>query len=398
MPKRSQRGFFTIFVLVTAAVFLVLFSDLVRSILLEKNVEDLGTKNEKALHFAEAGLEYYRWHFSAFPGDIMDGTGNPGSYAHTVLDPATGASAGSFSLTIAGENSCGVLTRAVVTSVGSENISPSNTQTIIGTYGKPTVAASTTPATSNASVILATLTNLKSYAQSSGVYIPPSTRDGYKVVFNTNGSVTVTSVTDATSIWGYSTLAGWAMEETVINTLGTSTTYAIPAGCPVVFVEDTVWLEGVVSGKVTFAAADLITAKDPNIILTGSVTYANQYTNGLTAIADGSVLISPASPDVMELYGVYVAGKGRFERHRYDASGANAVPSSLSGSVLRSTLLTFGVLVSQGGVVTTKWTSSGAFISGYSTRVDTQGALVAKNPPPFTPETASVFRILNWHQ
>ncbi len=395
---RSARGFLTIFVLIASAVFLVLLGDLMRSLTLERTEDRLGADSEKAFHVAEAGLEYYRWHFGEFPDDLKDGTGVSGPYQHSIDDPESLSAVGTFSLAISGVTSCGVLTSATVRSTGWMNATPTHTKTLIGQYGKPTLAAATSPATSDSATIATELVNLKTYAQASGVYLPPTAvgQYGYKIVFNSNGTFDASPVTAVTQVWGYSTDDGWVEENTVIAATGSAVNHAVPAGCPVVFVEDNVWLQGTVSGKVTLASANVTTpGVDPTLVLTGNITYAHAYDDGLTAIGENSVLISLQSPDVMQLSGVYVASKGHFGRHRYDDSGTHAVPASLQASVMRSTLNTFGTFASN-GTVDTKWISSGAFVSGYSVRTDAHDALLSAVPPPFTPATADDFSFTDW--
>lgn len=395
---QNKRGFMTIFVLIASAVFFFLLSDFMSALTLERTKERFGSEADKALSISEAGIEYYRWHFSEFPTDVQDGTGSSGLYVHAILDPESGATVGNFSLAISSITSCGVLTSATVRSTGWASENTSHTKTLIGTYGTETLAASTSPAKSDTAVISATLTNLKTYAQASGVYLAPTSDGayGYKIVFKSNGTFDASPVTAVTEIVGYSTDDGWEEENTIIASTGPTTNYAIPAGCPVVFVQDSVWLEGVVSGRVTFAAANMASPSiNPDIVITGNITYAHAYDDGLTAIAERSVLISLQSPDVLQMNGVFVAGTGHFGRHRYDSSGTHAVPAGLQSYVLRSTLNTFGTFASP-GTVETKWTSSGAFISGYSTRTDVHDALLAQLPPPFTPATASGFRIIDW--
>lgn len=395
----QQRGFLTIVVLTASSIFLFLLAELMGSLTLERTAENLSADNEGAVHMAEAGLEYYRWHFAEFSSDLEDGTSGAGPYVHDVLDPEnTATTAGSFSLSISGVTSCGVLTSATVRSTGWLTAHTTHTRTLIGKYGAPTLAASTSPAKSDATKIAASLSNLKTYAQASGVYLAPSGsgKYGYKIVFNSNGTFDAYPVTAVTTVWGYSTDDGWQQENTIIASTGSAVNHTIPAGCPLIFVEDNVWVQGTVLGKVTLVAADVTTAGvAPSIVLTGNMTYANAYDDGFTALAEKSVLISLDSPDVMQLSGVYVAGSGHFGRHRYDATGTHAVPSELQSSVIRSTLHTVGTFASN-GTVDTKWTSGGVFISGYSIETDTHDTLLGQVPPPFTPTTADSFGFTDW--
>ncbi len=54
---------------------------------------------EKAVYFAESGIDYYRWHLAHAPTDYKDGTGNVGPYLHSVLDK-DGNVIGEFELSI----------------------------------------------------------------------------------------------------------------------------------------------------------------------------------------------------------------------------------------------------------------------------------------------------------
>lgn len=53
----------------------------------------------KALHIAEAGVNYYRWHLAHDPQDYQDGTEDDGPYIHEYYDPQ-GSLIGYFSLDI----------------------------------------------------------------------------------------------------------------------------------------------------------------------------------------------------------------------------------------------------------------------------------------------------------
>lgn len=394
----TKRGFLTIFVLVASSMFLFLLSEFMDSIAIERSAQTIGSQKERALHFAEAGLEYYRWHFSAFPSDVQDGTGTFGPYQHIVKDPVSNTDEGAFSLSITGDVYCSVVTSALIKSTGWSLSSPTQTKKIAARIAKPSVATLVTPATINPNAIANSFVDLKTYAQSSGIYVAPSGvgKFGYKVILKNNGTVDIAPVTEVTRVWGYSTENGWVEEDSIISDVGTTVNYSIPTNCPVVYIEDTVWLEGVTKNKVTIVSANIVTAGvSPSVYITGNLTYANTYDDALTVISEKSVLISLASPDTLTIKGVFVPGAGYFGRHRYDASGSHAVPSEYSSYITRSTLNSFGTLVSN-GTLTTKWMSDDSFISGYSVRNDTHDPFLAILPAPFTPLHSNNFRFTDW--
>lgn len=92
---------------------------------------------EKALHIAEAGVNYYRWHLAHAPEDFQDGTGHEGPYLHDFFDPQ-GAKMGQFSLEIIppAEGSSVV----TIKSTGWTEDYPKIKRTITASYGKPSFA------------------------------------------------------------------------------------------------------------------------------------------------------------------------------------------------------------------------------------------------------------------
>ncbi len=243
------------------------------------------------------------------------------------------------------------------------------------------------------------LVNMKNLAQTQGgLYYPPAGQ-GYHVVLNAGGTMTVYRVDSTTLIWSYSTEGGWVHDGTVINTQTNLGTVTIPANCKLVFFEDDVWLEGVVKGKVTLVSANVTTPNvSPRIILTNNITYNTGSTiDGLTAVAEDSVLIPINSPTDMELHGIFIAQNGRFSRDHYVSSGSNKVPNAYNSYITQNDLAIYGTIVSNGRVGT-QWTCGGTFCSGYSTRENYYDKNLAQSPPPLTPFTSEDFRFIEWRE
>ena len=248
------------------------------------------------------------------------------------------------------------------------------------------------------------LNTIKNHAQSSGLYFPPTGKSGYRVTFNADGSADIREVVGAIEIWGYSTDGGWAKERTVMSSVSSAANYVIPPDCPLIFLEDDVWIEGVVAGKALIAAADLSGSSiDRSVILNDNITYAGTGNDGLTVIGEQDVLVGLQVPDIMNIFGVFIAQKGKFGRNHYctyDCSttkGNQGLPGSLDEYVTRSTLNTTGTVVSKGRVGT-KWTSGGAFVSGFDQRNDSFDRSLAENPPPFTPVTSDDYIFRSWQE
>lgn len=246
------------------------------------------------------------------------------------------------------------------------------------------------------------LVNMKSLAQTQGgLYYPPAGK-GYHVVLNSNGTMTVYRVDNTTSVWSYSTDDGWNQDPIIISAQTNLGTVSIPTGCKLVFFEDNVWIEGTVNGKVTIVSANVTTANvSPRMVLTNNIVYnTNSTVDGLTAVAEDSVLIPINSPTDMELHGIFVAQNGRFSRDYYVKKADDAthgVPTAYSSYVTQNDLAMYGTIVSNGRVGT-QWTCGGTFCSGYSTRENYYDKNLAQSPPPLTPFTSEDFRFIEWRE
>jgi hypothetical protein len=241
-----------------------------------------------------------------------------------------------------------------------------------------------------------------------GIFIPPSGVFGYRVTFNSNGTITVRRVTSTTQVWGFNNDTDWQQERHVIaatsNTGAGAGTYTIPASCPLIFVEDKVWLDGVVNQKVTLAAADTDTAGlDHSIILNDNITYSTSSA-GLLAIAEQDVLLGLNVPDNMTINGIMIARNGRYGRNHYCSSAAPAcpnntynLPSGLANYRFRSTLTMNGTIVSNGRVGD-QWSSGGLWISGFGVRNNSYDRNLVESPPPLVPETSDVYVFRDWRE
>ncbi len=230
-----------------------------------------------------------------------------------------------------------------------------------------------------------------------GIYIPPSGDYGYRVTFQSDGDVEVRVVDRTYNYWGYSSTDGWSTERNVIRDDDPYATYAINETCPLIFVEDKVWLEGEIPTKVTIAAADTDTpGVDPTMILNGDITYTTA-SSGLLAIAEDNMLVGLAVPNDMELNGIFVAQNGRFGRNHYRTWSSYDVLSIHNSYVTRNSLTMNGTVVSNGRVGT-KWTSGGSFVSGFNTRYNSYDRDLVNNPPPLAPNTSDDFKFVEWRE
>jgi len=248
------------------------------------------------------------------------------------------------------------------------------------------------------------LTAMRDVADDNGIHLNPyggnSDQRGYRLVFKADGTVDVYRVTNTNYVWGYhiDTLE-WEREYDRITNQQFVGNYTIPSDCPVIFAESKVWVEGVVSGKVTLAAANLTNPNvDLDVILNGDLTYEElDGSDGLTLVAERSIRIPLLSPSTMNLHGIFIAQKGYFGRNHYTTSGSNEVPSAYDSYVQQDTLNLIGTIVSNGREAT-KWTSNGTFVSGYNQRNNSYDRNLATNPPPLTPFISQDYRFIEWRE
>jgi hypothetical protein len=135
----QNRGFMMLLVLVFGSVFFVTLAGLSGFILSESHADDQQRLKSEAVDVAEAGLEYYRWHLAHFPTDFKNGGTGAGPYSVTINDPQ-GSVAGTASLSINANSSCGQTTSIDITSVGTP-ADGSATQTLMARYALPSVAS-----------------------------------------------------------------------------------------------------------------------------------------------------------------------------------------------------------------------------------------------------------------
>ena len=248
------------------------------------------------------------------------------------------------------------------------------------------------------------LVAMKDIANSDGLYFNPfggnPERVGYHFIFLGDGTFDVYRVLNTDWVWAYhSSDQAWHQDYEVITNENFMGNYAIPPDCGLIFASAKLWIEGVISNKVTVVAANVQNPGiDLDMILSGDITYtAYDGSVGLTAIAEDSVSVPLLSPDDMTLNGIFIAQLGNFGRNYYTTSGSHDVPSGYNSYVLRNSLTINGSIVSNGRVGT-KWSCGGAYCSGYNTRVNTYDRNLATDPPPLTPYVSNDFRFIEWLQ
>lgn len=236
------------------------------------------------------------------------------------------------------------------------------------------------------------LANIKDLTknQGQGLYFGPSGAKGYYIYINQD-KLDVYKVTSLKKVYAYDLENGWHWEESIIKTKSYLGSYSLPGDCSAVFVEDNLWIEGEVGGRMTIVSADL---EDPNketdIWLPGNITYKTKDgVDELLLVGQHNVLIGPNSPDSMEVEATIIAQKGHFGRNYYSCD-------DYPDYCLKSYLEIYGAIVSNGRVGT-QWTNSwGGVASGYKKRENIYDPNQSLNAPPFLPKTSEEMELKKW--
>ena len=137
--RAAPRGYLMIMALVFGSIFVTVLGALAGFAVTQNHVQFRTTGDAKALALAEEGLEYYRWHLSHFPTDLQNGTGHSGPYVIDEQDPE-GGDAGTVSLAISGNSSCGQITSVDIAATGKPNDGSGASKTVTARYSQPSVA------------------------------------------------------------------------------------------------------------------------------------------------------------------------------------------------------------------------------------------------------------------
>jgi len=468
---RKESGSVLILVLIFSAVFIIIGTGFVGMIITQHRLSCQRVASKEALHIAEAGINYYRWHLAHAPDDFQDGTGDSGPYVHDYLDPE-GTIVGKFSLEITAPSGCE--SAAEIKSIGWTLDYPQIKRAIKVRYGKQALAKYAfltnddvwfgkeeelkgefhsnggirIDGTQNSmafsakenyicrsihgcsffncndpcvwtvsgckcpgiwgdgqggidglwkfpvpsidfSSITQDLAILKSKAQTSGIYLGSSGL-GYHIRFKNNGSFDIYQVKKKRAkVWGYNG-EKWVYESNDIQKEEFLQNYSLPLNCEPIFIEDDVWVDGEVNGRITLVAARLpdISHNNAKIIINGDITYTDSN-SVLGLIGQKDILIPLYSSDDLKIEAAMLVQKGHIFRYYY--------PWWYSPYHIRENIQTFGSIITN-TIWTFTWvTGGGAVISGYRNTNMNYDSSLTFNPPPYFP-TTSDYQFISWEE
>ncbi len=230
------------------------------------------------------------------------------------------------------------------------------------------------------------LASMKTSAQTGGLYLAPSSAQGYSLVFNSNGTVTVYKVNTLQSNPNQSDVNGVTHTEYVdYNTRTLQFTQNLPTN-GVIYVEDKTWVEGVVAGRVTVAAATLPynASTAPTIYIPNNITYlAKDSANSLGLIAQKDIIVTYHAPNTLEIDAALIAQNGSAQFLYYPGN-------------IKTSITVYGSTASF-GVWTWSWVNgSGNITSGYTNTNSVYDANLLYGPPPSFPLTTSGYQQMSW--
>lgn len=236
------------------------------------------------------------------------------------------------------------------------------------------------------SSITSDLAGMKDDAQTAGIYLPPSNKKGYSLVFNSNGTVSVYKVKNLQSNPSGSDTSGNVHDENLdYNDRTLEFTNPIPAN-GIIYVEDKVWVEGTVKGRATVVAAQLpySSSTAPSIYIPNNIIYsAKDGTNVLGLISQKDVVVTYNAPSNLEIDAAMVAQNGATQFFNYPGN-------------IKDTITTFGSLMTFGQWTWT-WVSGGStVVSGYANTHSNYDDNLLYAPPPSFPFSASGYQLISW--
>lgn len=456
--KKLQKGTITPALLVIASAFVIIIYGLLFILALQFDYSHRQIASDMALNIAEAGVNYYRWHLSADPNDFTDTPGGPHDYKDPQgevfgkfsleIDPPTESSPVVTITSTGWTNRFPKVKRVIVAQYGrialtkyaflhNSNMWFGNDITVTGpvfsnggirqdgtntstvesakeTYTCGLESGCSSPEKKpgiwgNGEInelwyfpvrpidfesIKVDFNQMKTSAQSQGLYLTPSGAQGYRLLFTNDGNVSVYKVTGTSPIKGYSleegceTLYEKITNETVVGT------YSLTSA-PVIFVEDHVWVEGVVNGKTTVAAARFpLGTFNANIWIVENITLLEKDGNHkLGLVAEKDIVFGRDIPEYFEVHGALLAQNGRIIRHHYGYFGCK----STGTDKIKKEFKFYGSMISN---LRSYWNfSSGpkSPASGFTKSILDYDTTNFSEPPPFFPSYGG-YEFLSWKE
>jgi hypothetical protein len=238
--------------------------------------------------------------------------------------------------------------------------------------------------------------NMRDQAQSDGLYLDDSHADGYHLVFASDGTVTVYTVTSTDRTRAYSIpgqglgqfgQGGCRNSYQIIDSEVFLGTYNV-SDVPIIFIEDDIWVEGQVRGRITVAAVDFpIQSSSAVIYVPNNITYTTyDGSDMLGIVAQNDIYFTRSVPEYFQVDAIMMAQNGTVMRHGYfnwcgGTSEAVKEKLTINGSVI--------------SYFKSYWNFGEGPESGFREREINYDSNVLFEPPPYFP-TSGQYEIISW--
>ncbi len=237
---------------------------------------------------------------------------------------------------------------------------------------------------------------MKKASQDNGLYLAPSGAQGYHMVFLNTGQVSIYKVTGTSPINGYSLEYGCEVLQQVITSESAVGTYNL-ASTPIIFAEDHVWVEGIVNGKTTLAAARFpLGTFNANIWIRGNLTYlAKDGNHKLGLVAEKDIVFTRGVPEYFSLNAAVLAQNGRIIRHHYNKQGCRVGGQGTDSQ--KKEFNFYGSLISNQRSYWNFSQGPGSPASGFTKTTLDYDQTNFGDPPPYFP-TYGTYQFLSWRE
>ncbi len=237
------------------------------------------------------------------------------------------------------------------------------------------------------------LSELKSLAETYGLFLGNKGL-GYRLNFKSDGTVDIYEVKKLErNVWYQDMDGNHERGSWDIDRQNYSQSYSLGSECDIIFVEDDVWVDGVVNGRASVVAAKLpeVPNNQRTIVINGNLTYLEKNReNSLGLIAQKDIIVPLyGAPDNLEINAVMLAQKGSVYRPYYEWY--------YWPYYIRNSITTYGTIISN-KTWTWSWVDGwGSTSSGYENTETIYDPNLNYNPPPGFP-TYGDYKFLEWQE
>ncbi len=241
--------------------------------------------------------------------------------------------------------------------------------------------------------ITADLGAVRDDADNGGIHLNSSGEEGWHLVFD-GDTFDLYRVTDlechhGSGRWRYRRWRGWYWDGTVycydVEQEVFVENHTIPAN-GAIFIEDNVWVEGTVDGRVTLGVGRF-PVQEPyeTIYIQGDLTYATRASDDVIGLlAQGDIIVPHEVPNNMTIEAALLSQFGVIHRPYYNDG-------------LRNSLNVFGSQISYGGGGWKYVNGWGHVISGFVNTNHTYDANLSYYPPPGFP-VGDTYDLISWEE